>query len=123
MEQTVRQQARARAREARAKVRQDQAQRERRLAKRGELVALALAERDAVTTDCEQRAGRALRSLVEDEGLATQEALAWCGVATLTAREVYRLIRGVAGGDQANDAGEDRCEDAPASAETAESKL
>ncbi len=63
MEQTVRQQARARARQARAKVRQEQAQREPRLAKWGEQVTVALAERDAVVTDCEQRAGQALRSL------------------------------------------------------------
>lgn len=60
VDQLVRQQARTRAREARAKVRHEQAKRERRLAKWGEAVAVALAERDAVVTDCEQRAGRAL---------------------------------------------------------------
>ncbi|MDQ3359553.1 MAG: hypothetical protein M3520_12170, partial [Actinomycetota bacterium] len=70
-------------------------------------------------TDCEQRAGRALRSLIEDEGLSTQEALAWCGDETLTGREVYRLIRATAGGgeDQDDDAGQDE----PASAGSAES--
>lgn len=122
--QTVRQLARARAREARAKVVQEQAKRERRLAKWGEAVAVALAERDAVVSDCEQRAGRALRSLIEEEGLSTQEALVWCGGGTLTGREVYRLIRGVADGDQdggqSEDTCEDRGEDAPASVETAE---
>lgn len=137
--QTVRQLARARAREARAKVVQEQAKRERRLAKWGEAVAVALAERDAVVSDCEQRAGRALRSLIEEEGLSTQEALVWCGDGTLTGREVYRLIRGVvdedegaAGGDgdqgeEQGDAagdeeqGEDSREVAPASTGPAES--
>lgn len=140
--QTVRQLARARAREARAKVVQEQAKRERRLAKWGEAVAVALAERDAVVNDCEQRAGRALRSLIEEEGMSTQEALVWCGGGTLTGREVYRLIRGVddedeggaaddvdqgeelgdAGGgeDQGEEKGEDSRGVAPASAGPAE---
>jgi hypothetical protein len=127
--QTVRQLARARARKARAKVVQEQAKRERRLAKWGEAVAVALAERDAVVSDCEQRAGRALRSLIEEEGMSTQEVLVWCGGGTLTGREVYRLIRGAvdededeagAGGDgdqgeEQGDAGggEDPGEDSP----------
>ncbi|MDO5740181.1 MAG: hypothetical protein Q4P07_08540, partial [Ornithinimicrobium sp.] len=98
--QAVRQQARARAREARAKVRQERVQRERRWASCGEAVAVALAERDAAVSDCEQRAGRALRSLVQEEGLSTQEALAWCGDDTLTRREVYRLIRALDAGDE-----------------------
>ncbi|OLT21263.1 hypothetical protein BJF81_15450 [Ornithinimicrobium sp. CNJ-824] len=137
--QTVRQQARARARQARAKVLQEQAKRERRLAKRGEAVAVALAERAAVVSDCEQRAGRALRSLIEEEGLSTQEALAWCGDDTLTGREVYRLIRGVTDEDEGDtggdgdqgeeqsdtrggeDQGEESPEVAPASAGPAES--
>lgn len=76
-------------------MREEQAKREQRLARSGEQVALALAERDAVVADCEQRAGRALRSLIEEEALSTQEALAWCGDDTLTGREVYRLIRAV----------------------------
>ncbi|MCE0485439.1 hypothetical protein [Ornithinimicrobium sediminis] len=111
MDQLVRQQARARARQARAKVRQEQAKRERRLGKWAEKVLVALAERDAAVSNCEQRAGRALRSLIEDEGLSTQEALAWCGDDTLTGREVYRLIRGVADDNQDDDAGEDKDED------------
>lgn len=83
--QTVRQQARARARQARAKVVQEQERRERRLTRCGEAVAVALAERDAVVSDCERRAGQALRTLIE-EGLRTQEALVWCGGGTLTGR-------------------------------------
>lgn len=101
-EQTARQQGRARARQARVKVREEQVQRERRLARLGERVAVAVAERDAVVADCEQRTGRALRSMVKDEGLSTREALAWCGDEALTAREVYRLIRDAeAGGESA----------------------
>lgn len=91
--QAARQQARLRARQARATVREEEAQRERRLATWGEQVAVALAERDQALADCEQRAGRALRAMIEDEGLSTQAALAWCGDDTLTGRQVYRLIR------------------------------
>lgn len=93
MDQFVRQQARARARRARERVRQEQLRRERRLARLGEKVAVALAERDATVADCERRAGEALRSLIEDEGLTAREALAWCGDDTLTSREVGRLVR------------------------------
>ncbi|MCK0111899.1 hypothetical protein MWU75_07090 [Ornithinimicrobium sp. F0845] len=106
--QTVRQQARVRARQARAKVRQEQAKRDRRLAKWGEQVAVALAERDAAVVDYEQRAGRALRSLIEQEGLSTQEALGWCGTDTLSGREAYRLIRGVVGEDEGGSGDEDQ---------------
>ncbi len=92
-EQTARQQARARARQARAKVRQEQAQRERRLAKWGEQVAVARAERDAMATEYEQRAGRALKAMIQDEGLTVREALRWCGAEGLTVREAHRFIR------------------------------
>lgn len=137
--QKVRQLARRRAREARAQVVQEQAKRERRLAKWGEAVAVALAERDAVVSDCEQRAGGALRSLIEEEGLSTQEVLMWCGDDTLTGREVHRLIRGVVHEDEGGtggaanqceeqgdagcgeDQGEDSPEVAPASTGPAES--
>lgn len=122
MDQLVRQQARARARDARAKVRQEQAKRERRLAKWGEQVAVALAERDAAVIDCEQSAGRALRSLIEAEGLSTQGALARRADDTLTGREVYRLIRGIAcgaqgggGGDQGESHAENSRQDGPTS--------
>lgn len=102
--QAHRQQARLRARQARAKVLEEQAGKERRLARWGEAVAVALAERDEAVAECEQRAGRALRSLIEEGGLKTQEALAWCGSETLTGREVHRLIRGIvdADGDHLN---------------------
>lgn len=95
-QQTVRQQARARARQARTKVREEQIQRERRLAKWSEQVVVALAQRDALTRKYEQRAGEALRSMIEREGLTAAEALAWCGVEELTAREAHRFIRNAA---------------------------
>jgi hypothetical protein len=100
--QAVRQRARSQARQARTKVRQQQAQRERRLAKWAEQVAVALAERDALVTEHEQRAGQALRSMIEQDGLTTREAVTWCGAEGLTARAVYRLIRdaGKQQGDQ-----------------------
>ena len=97
--QARRQQARLRARQARAKARKEQVEKERRLARWGEAVVVALAERDAAVADCEQRAGRALRSLMAEGGMKTQEALAWCGSETLTGREVHRLIRGVVDAD------------------------
>lgn len=110
MKQTVRQQARSRARQARAKVREDKAQQDRRLSTLGEQVTVALAERHA----SEQRAGRALRSMIDDEGLRTSEALAWCGDEGLTAREAHRLIR-VANHHQAeDDADEGQSESEPA---------
>lgn len=110
-------------------MRHEQAQRECRLAKWGEQVAVALAERDAVVTDCEQRAGRALRSLIESERLSTRDALSWCGDDTLTGREVYRLIRGVPNeeghadeltGDGENQGARDVRPDEPASVGPAE---
>lgn len=97
--QARRQQARLRAREARAKVVEEQADKERRLARWGGAVVVALLERDQAVAECEQRAGRALRSLIVEGGLETQEALAWCGSETLTGREVHRLIRGVVDAD------------------------
>ncbi len=80
-------------------VRKEQVQRERRLARLGEQVAVALTERDTVVVDCEQRAGRALRSLVKEEGLSTRDALAWCGDEVLTSREAHRLIRAAEAGE------------------------
>ncbi|WP_143780819.1 hypothetical protein [Ornithinimicrobium sp. CNJ-824] len=93
--QARRQEARLRARQARAKVREEQSEKEWRLSRWGAAVVAALAERDAAVAECEQQAGRALRSLIVEGGLKTQEALAWCGDETLTGREVHRLIRGV----------------------------
>ena len=54
-------------------------------------VLTALGERDAVVRDAERRAGQALRTMTEDEGLSVREAVEWCGSGALTVREVTRL--------------------------------
>jgi hypothetical protein len=38
----------------------------------------ALGERDALVRDAERRAGQALRTMTDDEGLSLREALDWC---------------------------------------------
>ena len=54
----------------------------------------ALAERDALVLACEARAGEALRTLTDQEGLSMREAVAWCGGdEQLTVREATRLRR------------------------------
>ena len=65
----------------------------------------ALAERDATTAACEQRAGEALRSLVEDEGLPLSAAVTWCGgeLGTREAARLRRLAASQAGGEQVDD--------------------
>ena len=52
----------------------------------------ALAERDALVRDAERRAGHALRTMTEDEGLSLREAVDWCG-SGVSVREVTRLLR------------------------------
>lgn len=85
--------ARLAAREARARVRAERAEREKRLARAGEKVAVELARRDAAVAEHELRAGEALRLMVEDEGLSVRDALAWCGVAGLSSRQALRMMR------------------------------
>ena len=91
--QAAAQEARRAAREARARVRAERAAREKRLARAGETVAVELARRDAAVSDHEQRAGEALRTMVQDEGLSVRGALSWCGVECLTPREALRMMR------------------------------
>lgn len=99
-EQTVRQQARLRARRSRQKVRAERVARERRLSRLGEQVAVLLAEQVALVRERERRAGVALRAMVEQEGLSVRQALDWCGVDGLTVREATRLIRAAAAEDE-----------------------
>ena len=54
-------------------------------------VLTALGERDALVRDAERRAGQALRTMTEDEGLSLREAVEWCGSGAPTVREVTRL--------------------------------
>ena len=51
----------------------------------------ALGERDALVRDAEQRAGQALRTMTDDEGLSLREAVEWCS--GVTVREITRLLR------------------------------
>lgn len=113
--QTLKQEARLRARAARGKVQQENAERDRRLARLGEAVTVALAERDELVNKHERRAGAALRSMIEEEGLSARQALDWCGVEALSTREAQRLIRA------ANEEGEGLGEGSSDTGEVAES--
>jgi hypothetical protein len=55
-------------------------------------VLTALGERDALVRDAERRAGQALRTMTDNEGLSVREALDWCG-SGVTVREITRLLR------------------------------
>ncbi len=90
--QTARQQARRAALDAQTRMRQARAERERRRSALAVTVVTALAERDALVTACEARAGEALRTLTGAEGLTLREAVQWCGGdEQLGVREATRL--------------------------------
>ena len=46
----------------------------------------------ALVRDAERRAGQALRTMTDDEGLSVREAVEWCG-SGVTVREITRLRR------------------------------
>jgi hypothetical protein len=91
-QQSVRQAARRSALDAQAALRKERADRERRLEGLAVAVLTALAERDALVWDAERRAGQALRTMIDDEGLSVREAVDWCG-SRVTVREMTRLRR------------------------------
>ena len=91
-QQLVRQEARRSALDAQAARRKQRADRERRLEALAVAVLTALGERDGAVKDAERRAGEALRSMSDDEGLSVREAVEWCGTG-ITVREVTRLRR------------------------------
>ena len=66
-------------------------------------VVVALRERDAWVAECEQRAGEALRKLIDSEGLTTTEAVRWCGgqVSLPEASRLRRLVRSAGVDDRA----------------------
>jgi hypothetical protein len=64
-QQSVRQAARRSALDAQAVLRKERADRERRLEALAVVVLTALAERDALVRNAEQRAGQALRTMTE----------------------------------------------------------
>ena len=96
-QQSVRQAARRSALNAQAARRKERADRERRLEGLTVAVLTALGERDALVRDAERRAGQALRTMTDDEGLSLREAVDWCG--GVTVREINRLLR-LDGGQQ-----------------------
>jgi hypothetical protein len=55
-------------------------------------VLVAIRERDAAVADADQRAGKALREMTQNEGLSLREAVEWCGD-EVTTREAMRLRR------------------------------
>lgn len=90
--QTARQRARRAALDTQARMRARRVEQERRRDALGVVVVSALAERDAVVSACEARAGAALVKLTDEEGLSLAQAVEWCGGADLlTAREAARL--------------------------------
>jgi hypothetical protein len=90
-QQSMRQAARRSALDAQAALRKERADRERRREALAVAVLTALGEGDALVRDAERRAGQALRTITEDEGLSLREAVEWCGSGALTVREVTRL--------------------------------
>ena len=91
-QQSVRQAARRSALGAQAVLRKERSDRERRLERLGVAVLTALGERDALIRDAERRAGQALRTMTDHEGLSLREAVDWCG-SGVTVREIIRLLR------------------------------
>jgi hypothetical protein len=91
-QQSVRQAARRSALDAQAVLRRERADRERRLEALAVAVLTALGERDALVRDAERRAGQALRTMTDNEGLSVREAVDWCG-SGVTLREITRLLR------------------------------
>ena len=91
-QQAMRQAARRSALDAQAVRRKERADRERRLEGLAVAVLTALGERDAAVRDAERRAGEALRTMTDEEGLSVRQAVEWCGSA-VTVREVSRLRR------------------------------
>lgn len=99
--QSIRQTARRAALDAQAARRRERAERDKRIEALAVDVLTALAERQAAITDCEHRAGQALRDLTEREGLTVTEVADWCGT-ELTPREAKRLLR-LAGPNERSD--------------------
>ena len=91
-QQSVRQAARRSALDTQAVLHKERADRERRLEGLAVSVLTALGERDALVQDAERRAGAALRTMTDDEGLSLREAVEWCG-GGVTVREITRLLR------------------------------
>jgi hypothetical protein len=81
-QQLVRQSARRSALDAQAVLCKQRADRERRLEGLAVTLLTALGERDALVRDAERRAGHALQTMTNDEGLSVGEAVEWCATPT-----------------------------------------
>ena len=86
-QQSVRQAARRSALDAQAARRKERADRERRLEALAVAVLTALGERDALVRDAKRRAGQALRTMTEDEGLSVRQAVDCAAAASLCERD------------------------------------
>jgi hypothetical protein len=91
-QQSIRQAARRSVLDAQAVLRTQRADRERRLETLVMALLTALAERDALIREAEQRASEALRMMTVDEGLSLREAVDWCG-GRISLRGITRLLR------------------------------
>jgi len=76
-QQAMRQAARRSALDAQAVRRKERADRERRLEGLAVAVLTALGERDAAVRGADRRAGEALQTMTDDEGLSLREAVEW----------------------------------------------
>ena len=101
--QSVRQTARRAALDAQAKIRTERVERDKRLSALGVTVMVAIGERDQQVTRYEERAGVALATMIEREGLTLNQAVAWCGP-DLSTREAARL-RGLGETENASEGG------------------
>lgn len=82
--------------------RRERAEREKRLEALAVQVLTAVGERDAAVADAEARAGQALATMTETEGLSLREAVQWCGdeIGLSEAKRLRRIT------DQQHGAGE-----------------
>ena len=98
---SVRLAARRSALDAQAELRKERADRERRLEAPAIAVLTALGERDALVRDAERRAGQALRTMINNEGLSVRgpsvhaDAPSY-GAESIRSGGVYRAFRRVA---------------------------
>ena len=90
-QQSIRQAARRAALEAQAQRRKERADRDKRIEALVVDVLAALEEGKGAMAECERRAGRALHTMTQLEGLTLSEATEWCRP-YLTTRNTRRLV-------------------------------
>jgi len=90
--QSQRQEARRAARDVVNQRQRKRAERDKRVQDAAVRVLVALRERDQAVTECERRAGEALREMTDGEGLNLREAADWLAD-VISVAEVTRLRR------------------------------